>query len=85
MRFNWENLEKVRTMSNKNRTEHDLTIKAYSSISEGVYATDKDRRIIFWSPSAEKLTGWKAEEVVGHYCRDNVLCHVDIQGGPLCS
>lgn len=71
-------------MDAKYFTENDLAKKAYSSISEGVYATDKDRRIIFWSPSAEKLTGWKAEEVVGHHCRDNILCHVDIQGRSLC-
>jgi PAS domain S-box-containing protein len=54
------------------------------TMSDGVYVADRDRRIIFWNKSAERLTGWLAEDVVGHSCRDNILCHVDKDGHHLC-
>ena len=53
-------------------------------LSDGVYVCDRDRRITYWSKSAERITGWSAEEVVGRRCRDNVLCHVDKDGHELC-
>lgn len=54
------------------------------SISQGIYITDLDRRIIYWSHSAERLTGWPAGEIVGKGCYDNTLCHVDKDGRRLC-
>lgn len=54
------------------------------SLNDGVYATDVDRRIVYWSKSAERITGWPASEVVGTRCRDDVLCHVDKDGHHLC-
>ena len=54
------------------------------SLSDGVYVCDRDRRITYWSKSAERITGWKAEDVVGRRCLDDVLCHVDKDGHPLC-
>ena len=54
------------------------------SLSDGVYVCDPDRRIVYWSKTAEKITGWLAEEVVGRRCLDNVLCHVDKDGHVLC-
>ncbi len=53
-------------------------------LADGAYATDTDRRILFWNRSAERITGWKREDVVGRRCRDNILVHVDIDGHPLC-
>jgi len=55
-----------------------------NSLSDGVYVCDLDRRIIYWSKSAERITGWTAEDVVGRQCFDNVLCHVDKDGHQLC-
>jgi len=55
------------------------------SLNDGVYATDRDRRIIYWSPSAERITGWRAEDMLGKRCADNILCHVDSNGCSLCS
>lgn len=52
--------------------------------SEGIYVTDRDCRILFWNKAAEKITGWKAEEVIGRRCRDDILVHVDRQGCSLC-
>ncbi len=47
------------------------------AMSEAVYAVDGERRITFWSPAAELLTGYTASEAVGRRCRDNLLGHVD--------
>jgi PAS domain S-box-containing protein len=55
-----------------------------NSLADGVYVTDVDRNIIFWNKAAEQITEWKAEEVVGHSCFDNILVHIDKDGNPLC-
>jgi PAS domain S-box-containing protein len=54
------------------------------SLSDGVYVCDLDRTITYWSKSAERITGWSAEDVVGRKCLDDVLCHVDKDGHRLC-
>ena len=54
------------------------------ALAEGVYVCDLERRITFWSKSAERITGWPAAEVVGRQCFDSVLCHVDKDGHQLC-
>jgi diguanylate cyclase (GGDEF)-like protein/PAS domain S-box-containing protein len=53
-------------------------------IRDGVYFTDKDRRITYWNKSAERISGYSAEEVIGHHCSDNILIHVDENGHSLC-
>ena len=55
-----------------------------NSLSEGVYVCDRDRCIVFWSQSAERITGWQAEDVVGKRCLEDILCHVDKDGHRLC-
>jgi len=54
------------------------------TISDGLYLVDRDRRIIYWNQKAEKITGYRAEEVLGHRCQDNILIHVDMNGNSLC-
>lgn len=54
------------------------------ALADGAYLTDNDRRIVFWNRAAERITGWRAAEVVGRHCRDNVLAHCDQDGQPLC-
>lgn len=62
-----------------------VDIKAImDSLNDGVYVCDLDRRIIHWSRSAERITGWSAEDVVGRQCLDNILCHIDKDGHQLC-
>ena len=53
-------------------------------LSDGVYVVDTERRIVFWNRAAERITGWKAEEVTGTACHDAVLSHVDCDGRNLC-
>ena len=54
------------------------------SLNDGVYAVDTERRIVYWGPSAERITGWRAKDIMGKRCSDDVLCHVDKDGRPLC-
>jgi diguanylate cyclase (GGDEF)-like protein/PAS domain S-box-containing protein len=51
---------------------------------EGLYVADRERKIIYWNQAAERLTGYKAEEVLGKQCSDNFLMQVDCSGCLLC-
>lgn len=63
----------------------DIDYKALiENIFDGLYLVDKDRSITYWNPVAEKITGYRAEEVIGRRCRDNILMHVDEKGQSLC-
>jgi len=54
------------------------------NLFDGVYFADTERRIMYWNKAAQRLTGYGPEEVLGRYCRDNILNHVDDQGTCLC-
>lgn len=64
--------------------EHFNAPELLDLVADGFYITDRDRRIVLWNRAAERITGWGAQEVVGHPCRDNILVHVDKDGNPLC-
>jgi len=51
---------------------------------EGVYFVDPKRKILYWNKGAERLTGYKATEMIGAFCWDNKLMHVNNQGINLC-
>lgn len=51
---------------------------------EGVFLVDTDRRITYWNKGAERITGFKREEVIGSACFENLLRHVDLEGNELC-
>ncbi|MCC5876425.1 MAG: SpoIIE family protein phosphatase [Candidatus Sumerlaeia bacterium] len=59
-------------------------ISVLNQITDGVYVTDTERRIIFWNDAAERITGYTREEVLGRNCSDNLLCHVDRNDNLLC-
>ena len=50
----------------------------------GVYFVSKDRKITFWNKTAEKITGFFAEEVIDKQCSENILTHIDKEGRKLC-
>jgi PAS domain S-box-containing protein len=54
------------------------------SLNDGLYVCDTERRILYWSKSAERITGWTPQDVVGHRCLDNILIHEDKDGRRLC-
>lgn len=53
-------------------------------MSDGVYFVDRDRRVLYWNEGATRLTGYKAEELLGRCCQDDILCHIDYAGKRLC-
>jgi len=54
------------------------------SLQEGCYFVDPERAILFWNKAAERISGFRAEEVVGKRCFDNMLVHTDDEGNSLC-
>jgi len=61
-----------------------LYLTIINNLCDGVYFVDTERRITFWNKAAEDITGYKKEEIVGHFCQDNLLNHIDRDGQPLC-
>ncbi len=53
-------------------------------ITDGVCFVDVDRRIVFWNDAAYHLTGYKPDEMVGQYCPDGILCHIEDPRHRLC-
>lgn len=54
------------------------------NLYDGVYFVDRERRITYWNGGAERITGYKAEQVIGKSCSDNILNHCNEQGCELC-
>jgi len=51
--------------------------------AEGIFATDLDQEIVYWSPSAEAIMGVRGEEAVGRKCYE-IICGIDKQGNAVC-
>ena len=65
--------------------EDDTPYKScLDNLYDGVYFLDPNRKITYWNKAAERLTGYRADEVLGTCCKDNVLMHVDAGGICLC-
>lgn len=54
------------------------------AVSDGVYVTTAERKIVFWNKGAERITGYSADEVLNKHCYDNILVHMDVLGKNLC-
>ena len=54
------------------------------NFSDGVYFVDPERRITYWNKGAERISGYAAGEVVGSFCFDEILMHVNAAGNRLC-
>ncbi|MFZ7113288.1 MAG: diguanylate cyclase [Desulfatiglandales bacterium] len=54
------------------------------NLYDAVYYVDRDRRITYWNRSAEGLTGYRRSEVLGRFCQDNILRHINEEGESLC-
>ncbi len=57
---------------------------ALDGLTEAIYFVDRDRRIVFWNRSAERLTGIPASEIVGRRCCESPLHHAPGTGTALC-
>lgn len=66
----------------------NLSLQSYQKIMEdlpvGLYIVDRHNNIIYWNHAAERISGFRHDEVVGSRCSDNILCHVDDAGATLC-
>lgn len=51
---------------------------------DGIYVVDNQRKILMWNRSAERISGYSADEVAGRFCHDNILQHQDAAGSLLC-
>jgi diguanylate cyclase (GGDEF)-like protein/PAS domain S-box-containing protein len=75
-------------MPNRKVELMDTSEKSYrtliDNLYDGVYYVDKKRTIQYWNKAAEKITGYKSQQVVGKRCSDNILTHVDPEGNSLC-
>lgn len=58
--------------------------KILDCLSDGVYVCDRERRIVYWNKSAQRIMGWNSDEVVGRRCLEDLPCHVDKDGHRLC-
>ena len=50
------------------------------SLAEGIFTVDKDFRINFFNKAAEKITGFKAQNMIGKLCKqmfNTRLCESD--------
>jgi len=62
----------------------DIYRAVLESLPSAVYLTDLNRQIAFWNTSAERITGYLAQEVIGRHCHDNLLMHCDENQVALC-
>src|SRR3990172_4043574 len=58
-------------------------LQAFERSGDGVYAVNFDQKIVFWNQTAERLLGFKAEDVLGRECFD-VIAGGDHLGDPFC-
>ena len=52
--------------------------------NDGIYYVNTAREILFWNRGAEKITGYKASEVLGRACYNGIMCHIDESGQRTC-
>jgi len=62
----------------------DFYKQLLDSLYDGVYFVDRERRITYWNKAAERLTGYRSDEVCGRRCQDNILVHTGRDGVGLC-
>ena len=54
------------------------------SLPTGLCVVDLEKRIVFWSDGAERITGHRRHEVIGHSCVGEPLLHCDQPGCEFC-
>lgn len=62
----------------------ELLQKIVDEAPLGMYVLDTERKIVFWSTGAERITGYSKEEMVGRHCFEGMLDHIDKEGTHLC-
>ena len=65
--------------------ESDICRSILESLLTGMCVVDMDKKIVFWSDGAERLTGHLRHEVIGRSCIAEPLLHCDQPGCEFCS
>jgi diguanylate cyclase (GGDEF)-like protein/PAS domain S-box-containing protein len=65
--------------------EPDIYHGILEGLSIGLCVVDLQKRIVLWSDGAEKLTGRRRHEVIGHSCVGEALLHCDHQDCEWCN
>ena len=57
---------------------HDLPllIKMFDQFHEAIYIVDRDRKILYYNPIAEKISGFNKIEMENSFCYHNKLNHL---------
>jgi diguanylate cyclase (GGDEF)-like protein/PAS domain S-box-containing protein len=53
-------------------------------LQDGVYLVDSERRVVYWNRAAERVSGYAEADMLGSFCSDNRLMHIDSHGNQLC-
>jgi PAS domain S-box-containing protein len=48
----------------------DEVLAVLAQTADGVYAVDQAQRIVFWNAAAERILGYRADEVMGRWCHE---------------
>lgn len=64
------------------RVHPDTAFRALADLQAeaAIFAVDADRNIVYWSPGAEKVLGFRADEVEGRHCLTGSRC-LECMGG----
>jgi len=54
------------------------------SLTMGVYIADRNGTMLFWNQGAERMTGHRRHEIIGHSRRENILVQCNEQSCPMC-
>ena len=65
--------ERTQLLKELKKSEKELTKKIeliLQGIDEGVFTVDRELRILTFDPAAERILGWREEEVIGRSCAE---------------
>jgi PAS domain S-box-containing protein len=77
-------LSRARSREARQQETIDYLGGIVDSANEGIYVTDLKRRFLMWNSAAERIAGYKKEDVLGRYCHDNILRHTDRRNNEIC-
>ncbi len=69
--------------SRRSATVADGVLQLLGASCDGVYAVDSNQHITYWSPSAERIMGFKESEALGRLCYEFMVGE-DYDGQPFC-
>lgn len=74
----------IKLIENEKDLEKYISDSLLNHVHEGIYFVDINREIKFWNSGAEKITGYKAEEIVGTKCFEHIITQEKVIGNRYC-